>query len=294
MEYLLITPAKNEERFIPQLIDSVSNQDIRPALWIIVSDGSSDRTAELIVDAASKHCWIRAVVIPSGAQRGFGAKALAYKSAIDAAGTLSPYSFIGNLDADITFPPHYYSTLIERMRLQPRLGVASGVCWDKIGEGFKCVTISQDHAVGAVQFFRKECYQAIGGYQPVTIGGVDSLAELKAKMLGWIVRCFSDLPVYHHKPVDSAGGRPTASIAFRAGLTEYHIGSHPLFALAKALRRWKNPPAGISVIWRMAGYCSLWARRVPRDADDALVKYLHAEQRRLLKQTIMSRHKRLD
>lgn len=286
--YVLVTPARNEAQYLPGVIDSVVSQKRRPLYWIIISDGSTDGTNEIAERAASLHRFIRFVSGQGSSQRSFGSKARAFQSAAEYLAGFN-YSYIGNLDADITLAPNYYAEIIARMEADSRLGVSSGVCWDKSEAGFKRVTISLNHAVGAVQMFRRECFQQIGGYRPTTVGGVDSLAELTARMKGWKTRAFPDLPVYHHKPVDSASARSPSQIRYRAGLTEYHIGTHPLFATAKALRRWRESPPVVSVVIRMSAYMRLWLSNAPRDAPPELVNYLKKEQLKLLRNRIAGR-----
>jgi len=290
-DYVLITPARDEAVFLPGLLESILSQTIRPLRWIIVSDGSTDRTDELSIEAASAHPFITFRSSKDNGKRGFGSKALAFAQGYSLLNDLD-YSFIGNLDADVTFQPDYYERLLVKMYQNPRLGIASGLCWDKKESGFKCVTISSNHAVGAVQFFRKDCFKAIGGYRPVSVGGVDSLAERMARMHGWETKSFADLKVYHHKPVDSSNGRSAIRIAFRAGLTEYHIGTSPLFAIAKALRRWEERPLVVSMAIRLYGYFSLWVRRAKRDAPYDLVSYLKKEQYAAIRSWLFQPHGR--
>ena len=280
-KYVLISAARDEAKFVNQLIASVSNQTTLPSLWVIVSDGSTDGTDALVEAQAEKCEWIKLVRSEKAGGRSFGSKALALIRAYQEVRDLD-FEFIGNLDADVTFASNYYQTLIAEMQRNPRLGVCSGVCWDKTPDGFRRVTISLNHAVGAMQFFRRRCFDEVGGFHPTSVGGVDSLAELMARMKGWQTRAFPELPFYHHKPVDSANGRNAVRISYRAGLTEYHIGTHPLFAVAKAIRRWRSAPMLFSPVVRMAAYFALWIRRVKRDAPDDLVKYVHREQLRTL------------
>jgi biofilm PGA synthesis N-glycosyltransferase PgaC len=286
--YVLVTPARNEAAFLPGVLNSVLAQAVRPTKWVIVSDGSTDGTDELMAAAAKGHDFIHLIRAESGRERSFGSKARAFQQGLEALRVVG-FGFIGNLDADVTFEPQYYERMLAEMADNPRLGIASGACWDKTLTGFKCTTISHNHAVGAVQFFRRECFEASGGYRPVSVGGVDSLAILTARMKGWQTRVFPDLPVYHHKPVDSANARSRVRVCYRAGLTEYHIGSHPLFAVAKALRRWREAPALVSILIRLAGYGRLWLSGAKRDAPDDLVAYLKQEQMALLRDALLGR-----
>jgi hypothetical protein len=112
-------------------------------------------------------------------------------------------------------------------------------------------------------------------------------------MKGWETKSFPDLPVYHHKPIDSANARTAFQIAYRAGLTEYHIGTYPLFAVLKAVRRWREAPIMISTLIRLFGYGRLWVTKAPRDAPEELVAYLKGEQKGVLKQVLLGRYKDL-
>jgi len=287
--YALISPARNEAAFLPALIDSVVRQSVLPRNWVIVSDGSTDKTDEIVCEAVRRYGFIKFIRNQATAERNFGAKARAFQKGYIALKDVE-FDFIGNLDADVTFGRDYYARMLDEMHKNPRLGVASGVCWDKTADGFKLVTISLNHAVGAVQFFRRECFEAVGGYRPATVGGVDSLAELTARMKGWQTQAFPELPVYHHKPVDSANARTGVKICYRAGLTEYYIGTHPLFAIAKAIRRWREAPVGLSPFIRLFAYLRLWLSGSERDAPEELVAYLRREQLEILKQRLLCRN----
>ena len=289
-KYVLITPARNEAKYIGSLINSVLAQKLLPLKWVIVSDGSTDETDDIVTSTIKDHPFVQLVRVARNSKRSFGSKALAFKKGYDILKDLE-YDYIGNLDADVTFDSHYYETMVQEMSKNPQLGVASGVCWDKTDHGFQRTMSSLNHAVGAVQFWRKECFESIGGYQLATVGGVDSLAELNARMKGWETRSFPHLPVYHHKPIDSATARNGIHIAYRAGMTEYHIGTYPLFAILKAFRRWRQSPMMISALIRLFAYVKLWVSRPPRDATKELVAYLENEQLALIKQIIFGKKK---
>lgn len=286
--YALVTPARNEAEYLPKVIESVLLQTVKPAKWIIVSDGSTDGTDDIAEAAAKSHAYIFFVSTKGGAKRSFGSKTKAFQAGYDVLGD-EEYDYIGNLDADITFEPGYYARMLAEMENNPRLGIASGVCWEKIYGRFQMITKSFNHAVGGVQFFRRNCFEDIGGYQPVSVGGIDSLAERTARMKGWETTAFPDLPLYHHKPVDSVNGRGAVRICYRAGLTEYHIGTHPLFAIAKALRRWREAPVFLSMFIRLYGYSKLWVSGTKRDASDELVAYLKTEQMAALKNVFLGK-----
>ncbi len=283
--YVLVTPVKNEAAYIGGVIRSIAQQSLKPVRWVIVSDASTDGTDDIVRAAGKEHGFIRFIRVGKDGKRSFGSKAAAFSEGYRLMGDL-PYGYIGNLDADITLLPDYYLSIIEEMCRNLLLGVASGVCWDKTPGGFKRTMSSLDHAVGAVQLWRRDCFKAVGGYSSVSVGGVDSIAEQLARMKGWQTRSFEHLPVYHHKPVDSVGGRRAFHIAYRAGMTEYHIGTHPLMAVAKACRRLNQPPLFLGLFVRLWGYCRLWLTGVKRDAPSELVDYLKRVQVQRLRDSI--------
>jgi len=75
MKYVLITPAKNEEAFVRKTLDSVVRQTVLPERWVIVDDGSIDRTAEIVESYAMRHPWIELVRRAQDPDRNFASKA---------------------------------------------------------------------------------------------------------------------------------------------------------------------------------------------------------------------------
>ncbi len=276
--YVLITPARDEGEYIRRLLMSVAAQRLPPYRWIIVNDGSRDNTSALVREFAGECPYI--VLLESGqdSTRCFGSKSAAFRVGYNHVRD-EPFDYVGNLDADVTFEPDFYEELVRRMAENHKLGISGGVIYDKDRMKYVRTISSLNHAPGAVQFFRRECYEAIGGYGKVTVGGVDAIAELTAMMLGWEVQSFPDLPVLHHKPVGSATqASGTLKRAWRAGMTDYHLGTQPIFMLAKSLRRFSDAPAGLSVLARLASYSLLGIRGTKRDASDALVVFVRQRQ----------------
>lgn len=280
--YIIITPAKNEELFIGNLIEAVISQTVLPVKWILVSDNSTDKTDNIILQYEKKYDFINLIRNKSDGQRSFSSKAHAFNAGYQKVSKLK-FDFIGNLDADVTFEPLYYEKIIEEMEKDPQLGIAGGVIFDKTNDTYKRCVSNLNHAPGAVQFFRRECYECIGGYQPVSSGGIDSIAELIARMNGWKTKSFSHLHVYHHKPVGTGGGKGIFTVRCREGFTEYNIGTHPLFAIAKAVRRIKERPFIIGSVIRILSYFYLMIRRTKRDIPEDAVDFVHQEQINRLK-----------
>jgi glycosyltransferase involved in cell wall biosynthesis len=274
--YVLITPARDEEAFIGALIESVAGQTVQPVKHVIVSDGSKDRT-DAIVKSYMQQCPLLSLVrLERDQKRTFGSKAFAMKAGYDSLNG-QEFAFIGCLDADMTLPPDYYENVIKKLHDNPKLGMAAGFCYEKSGGHCIKLTMNKYHVPGAMQFFRRKCYEDIGGYQPVSVAGVDSLAEILARMKGWETRSFPDITAFHHRKVGSATAGVLRTI-YRQGLTDYLLGKRPAYVLLKFARRLPTHPLFLGACSLLAGYFRLWLTRSPRDVSDEVVDFVYREE----------------
>jgi cellulose synthase/poly-beta-1,6-N-acetylglucosamine synthase-like glycosyltransferase len=177
--YALVTPARNEVDFIEQTIRSVVAQTVPPSKWVIVSDGSTDGTDEIVKRYAAQYSWIELVRMPERRDRQFAAKAHAFNAGCARLKDV-PFDIIGNLDADITFEPNYLAFLLEKFNVNPRLGVAGTPFVEDHERTDKHTYAHQfadaTHVSGACQLFRKKCFDEVGGYIPVKAGAIDWIA----------------------------------------------------------------------------------------------------------------------
>jgi poly-beta-1,6-N-acetyl-D-glucosamine synthase len=123
LSYILITPAHNEEAFIEKTIESVINQTVLPVKWVIVDDGSTDKTREIVGRYLVRYRWIEMVQMPQRRDRSFAAKVTAFNAGYERVKGL-PYEIIGNLDADISFEKDHFEFLTRKFSEDPTLGVA--------------------------------------------------------------------------------------------------------------------------------------------------------------------------
>jgi glycosyltransferase involved in cell wall biosynthesis len=189
-KYVLITPARNEEKYIKQTICSVISQSLLPQKWIIVSDGSTDRTDEIVANYLVQHPWIELVRMPEHRDRQFAAKVQCFNSGYGRLGGVD-FDIIGNLDADITFDADYFNFLMEKFDNDPQLGVA-GTPFVEGNTSYDYRYTDIQHVSGACQMFRRRCFDEIGGYQPIKGGGIDWLAVITARMNNWKTRTFTE------------------------------------------------------------------------------------------------------
>lgn len=274
--YVLFTAARNEEAYIEKTIRSIIAQTVLPTKWVIVSDGSTDRTDEIVNQYVHTHDFILLLRRTADRERNYGSKARALKVAYEQFANLE-YDFVGNLDADVSFAPVYYEVALSKFDANERLGVVGGTRFDLVNGQFRKIRPARNSAGGPTQFFRRQCYEKIGGYLPLRFGGVDTVAETMARMHGWEVETFTDLEVFHYRPTGTAGGGQLRA-KFKAGVLAYSVGYHPLFELARGVFRLLDQPPVIGGLLSLAGYCWASLMRYERQVPDDFVRYLRSEQ----------------
>jgi poly-beta-1,6-N-acetyl-D-glucosamine synthase len=275
--YVLATAAYNEEALIPSVIASVISQTVRPVRWVIVSDGSTDRTDQIVQHYASRHHFIQLLRINEAHPRDFAAQVNAINAGF-AQFAQTDYAFIGNLDADVSFEPSYFAELLDKFRQDPGLGLAGGSILEERAGRFQIRRSNNTRAVAhAVQMFRRECYQSVGGYVPLKYGGPDWHAEIVARMNGWRVQSFPDLRVYHQRPTGTADR--LLRHVFRQGCMDYSMGSYPPFEVLKCFRRLRERPFIAGALLRMAGFAWSYCRREERQVSREIVDFLRTEHK---------------
>ena len=184
-KYVLITPARNEEAFIEKTLASMAAQTVLPQRWVIVDDGSTDQTAEIVQSYASRFGWIEVIRREPRTQRHFAGKVEAFNTGLDRLKSLD-FEIIGNLDADLSFDRDYLEFLLRKFAEDSKLGVAGTPFlengYDSASDSFE----GANHVAGGCQLFRRQCFEEIGGYVPNRAGGIDWVAVTTARMRGWI------------------------------------------------------------------------------------------------------------
>ena len=278
-QYVIVTPAYNEARYIENTVASVIQQTIRPALWVIVDDDSTDGTSAIIDSYVRTWGFIRRVHRQRDPREAYFASNV---SAI-AEGVLQaknlPYSYLAVLDADMILPPDYYEQVLRRFRADPDLGVASGI-YENLVDGKLHKVLSDRHSTPkALQVFRRTCFEAIGGYLPLVHGGEDTCACVMARMYGWKAWSFPQLKAVHQRPTGVRNAGSLLRARFTQGLCEYDLSTHPLFMVAKSLRRcFLERPLILGGMLRLGGYLYGCLKREPRQVPSEVASYARREQ----------------
>ncbi len=274
MKYVVITPVRDEEAYLRLTIESIIKQTIAPVEYVVVNDGSKDKTGQIIEEYARHYPWIRAVHREDRGFRKWGAGII--EAFYDGFHALSDtdWEFMAKLDGDLSFEPGYFSGMFDKFRQDPLLGIGGGFLYH-LDNGLKTLEGHPTfHVRGGAKIYRKGCWDAIGG---LWVGpGSDTVDEVKANMLGWTTRSFPDLQIQHHRWTGAEYGR-WGGIA-KNGKTDYVSGYHPLFLAAKSVSRlWKKPYiVGSAAL--VYGYLSAFVQSTPRVDDPQLIRYLQKQQ----------------
>ena len=292
--YVLITPACNEERFIEQTITSMIHQTVLPVKWVIVDDGSTDGTAEIVIRYLGSNPWMEMIQMPQRRDRSFAGKAYAFEAAYERIKDLQ-YELIGNLDADVSFDKNYFAFLVGKFSEDPTLGVAGTIFKE---EGYSSESDSFEghrHVSGQCQLFRKRCWEDIGGYTPHRAGGIDWIAVTTARMKGWKTESFREKWFFHHRHLGTAERGVIASL-FSYGEKDYYLGGHPVWELFRVAYRIIKKPYIVGGLALGMGYCSALLRRTPRPVSQELITFHRKEQMLKLRAILKAllRFKRVD
>jgi glycosyltransferase involved in cell wall biosynthesis len=282
MKYVLITPARNEERFITKTLDSMVAQRLLPERWVIVDDGSTDRTAEIVEEYAKRYPWIELIRRPRQSNRSFAGKVHAFNAGWERVQSLQ-FDVIGNLDADLSFDANYLEFLMQKFSGDPKLGVAGTPFTEDAGyDTFKDSFEGENHVAGGCQLFRYRCFREIGGYVPNPAGGVDWIAVTTARMKGWKVRAFPEKRFHHYRTLGTAG-RGNLRALFSYGEKDYYLGGSPVWQMFRITYRMAKKPVLLGGLALLSGYCWAALRRVKRVVSPELMRFHRREQKKKLK-----------
>ncbi len=277
--YVLVSPCRDEARFIRRTLDSVAAQSIPPALWVVVDDGSTDETPRILDEYARRLPYLRVLRRSDRGGRSVGPGVIdAFYRGLETV-DLDAFDYVCKLDTDLDLPPRYFERLMERMEREPRLGCTSGKPWfnHPVTGVLTREAIANEMSVGASKFYRVACFREIGGFvREVMWDGIDCH---RARMLGWIVESVDteELRFLHLRPMGSSHkgiwhGR------VRNGLGQWFMGTSPLFMVASALYKLPRHPVLIGSVAMLWGYFSSAARRTPRYADPEFRRFLRRYQ----------------
>jgi glycosyltransferase involved in cell wall biosynthesis len=259
VRYVIVSPVKDEERYLELTLRSIIEQTVRPVKWVIVDDGSSDNTPRILERYTASHDWIQVVRIERDSKRDLGITEIrAFAAGYEWVKNVAS-EFIVKLDCDLRIPPDYFERVFAGFQDNGRLGIASGIYLEEHNGRWLPAHMPGYHASGASKVVRRRCFEDIGGF--VLCRGWDTIDEIKAVMKGWETRHFPDVTFYHLRREGAAMGFGRTNMLH--GEIYYLTGGGALFFLLKVLHRMGSalPPVlgGLAMLW---GYlkCRLGGR----------------------------------
>ena len=274
--YVLITPVRNEEATIEITIESVIHQTIPPKEWIIVSDGSTDGTDEIVRRYASQCSFLRLLRLDRPHMHSFAAVVYATEAGFKAVRT-TDFDFVGLLDGDVRFRADYYERLIEEFKADRTLGLGGGWARDVVRGKFLRGSPNLREVAGATQFFRRSCFESLGGLMPIPEGGWDAITCVRARMNGFRTRTFPGLVMEHLKPRNAAFGNPVRR-KWQMGVRDYALAGHPLFETVKCLSHLPRSPLVVGAVARFAAFLTCWVQGRKITLPPDLAQFVRQEQ----------------
>ncbi len=276
--YVVVSPARDEEDYLPYTLGSMAEQTWRPARWVIVNDGSSDATGELARKFAEAHDWIEVIDrVDRGSRRPGGGVVEAFQEGFARMGDIE-WDFVVKLDSDLDLPSDYFERCLRVMLAEPQLGIAGGMIDNDINGKLVREEHPEFHVRGATKIYRRECWDAIDGIHAVK--GWDTLDELKATLSGYTTRSFRDIVMIQRRFTgDGQGQWPNWK---KNGEAAYVCGYHPAFVLAKAVRRCFIRPWLVAGAGLLTGYFKAAIGRRERVDDEELLAFVRVQQWRRL------------
>lgn len=277
MKYVVISPVRNEAQYINLTLQSMVNQTVKPSEWVIVNDASTDETADIVASYAQDHNWLKLItkerrVKAADRQRGRGVIDTFYFGRDKL--TVQDYSFIIKLDGDVAFEPNYFEFLLDKFAENSRLGIAGGGLYEqKNGEDWTLVS-APDHVGGPAKMYRRSCIESIGGIVPAL--GWDGFDEWQALALGWDVRSFDQLKIFHHRIMGNATGSLKSKI--EQGYGAHCMGYHPLYTVVRGLGHISTPPYLLGGLAMIVAHFVAWSQGQPQLPAPSIKRFIQQTQ----------------
>lgn len=288
MEYIVITPARNEEQFIGHTLKSVLGQSVRPKKWIIVDDGSTDSTANIVAKYEIENDCLQLVRLDSANEvRSGGSKVVrAFHEGCRSVSGVD-YDFIVKLDADVSLPANYFEEVIKCFEMYPDVGLCGGYCVIEVDGERVPESYCQDHVRGAFKAYRRNCFEDIGGLKQ--IWSWDGIDEAAIAFHGWKLKVLP-LPVVHHRPTSKEYNLLKHS--YRTGREMYKERVDPLSLVIISAVYLLRKPAIIGSLLFMVGYFVSLLRNEEMVIDKDLGDYIRNDRygKILNKFGILSKH----
>jgi len=272
--HLVVTPARNEAENIRRLADCLVAQTWLPNRWVVVDNGSTDGTQEIVRELGHSHNWIHLISIPSDSDPTRGRSSVrAFNSGV--MGERSLGDLITGLDADISFEPNYFDSIRRKFECNTRLGIAAGLCYERHGDRWRPVHVTHPNLRGAALTYRQQCLAELLPLE-ARHGGWEAISIVRARTRGWDTALIKDLGFRHHRPTGTRDLSRFTSYA-EEGDGAYYMWYRPSYLLLRTLYRTLRSRnlAATGLAW---GYTRAALRGAPRHTEPALRDFMRSNQ----------------
>lgn len=279
--YLLISPCRDEAHYMRQTLDTVAAQTVLPARWVIVDDGSTDETPQILAEYAAQYPWITVLTRQNRGHRAVGPGVIdAFYAGYE---TVAPaeFEFVCKLDLDLRLPPRYFEILMQRMHANLRIATCSGKAYVEDGGRLVNEGHGDETSLGMTKFYRTSAFAAMGGFvREVMWDGIDCH---RCRMMGQIACSWDepDLRFVHLRPMGSSQ-QSIYTGRMRHGYGQYFMGTGFLYVLASAIKKIPEKPFALGAAYMLWGWLKSAIQRTPRYNDLEFRKFLRAYQSRAL------------
>lgn len=235
VNYIAVTPCKNEEKTIAKCVKSVLNQTIPPKAYVVINDGSTDKTPEIL---SSFEPQVTVISRPVGSTRTRGShhRNLLLLSSNHATEMVPEWEFLVTIDADEILAPDYMEKILQKTKDDPKLGITSGIPYSKIDGGYRKIYNASNNVWNGARIYRRECWRSI--YPIPSIQGWDMWVQFEAVRKGWNVRPYDDINFYEERP----WGGTTLGYWIRRGFARKRLGFSTLTHLLTCVMRLTHKP----------------------------------------------------
>ena len=271
VSYAAITPARDEATTLPRLAESLAGQTVPPTRWVIVDNGSTDGTLAIATELAERYPWIE-VLNTAGDDRPVrgGAIVRAFHSGLEA--LAGEADVVANLDADVSFEPDFFARLLAAFAGDPRLGIASGTCYEEQDGEWRQRHVTGTTVWGATRAYRRACLADVLPLEErMGWDGIDEMKATRARLAH--ARRHRPAVQHHREEGERDGSRRRARIA--QGRAAHYIGYRPWYLVLRSLHHARREPAALAMIW---GYAGAAIHRTPQHPDRAVRDELRRRQ----------------
>jgi glycosyltransferase involved in cell wall biosynthesis len=286
-------PVKDEEKILADVIESVANQTVKPALWLIIDDGSTDNSPTIIQNFVSQHNWIKSIHLPPHERDIIFHVSYVYKHGFDfiikyCKENKIDYSFIASIDADTILEPEYFEKLLHEFEINGKLGIASGGLYHEIDGTLKLSTKMENFPSGTGRVWSKKCFFDTDGFSLEP--SADSISNVKATLRGWDIKRFNEVRMIEKRLTSSAEG---LWIGYRCnGHMAYYLNKNPILVLLSVFQCTFRKPYYTGIAF-LLGYITACIKREEKIQDKEIREYFWSHRLIEYKKLVISRIKSL-